>query len=166
MTIEQRLEHLEQQNQRTQRTNKRLTIALTMMAVVVCAVVTMAATGDKISDFDIVRAGHIAVTNEAGEVVVTLGANDIGDGVVWTHSSKNNALVALGSTAGGGGTVTTYQPNGKELVDLTETDDGGSVSVYNKTGERIVQMFADEYGNGVVWAGNRKGIGRTLKPGP
>ena len=44
MTIEQRLEHLEQQNQRTQRTNKRLTVALTMMAVAICAVVTMAAT--------------------------------------------------------------------------------------------------------------------------
>jgi hypothetical protein len=24
----------------------------------------------------------------------------------------------------------------------------------------------DEYGNGVVYAGNRKGKGRTLEPGP
>ena len=47
MTIEQRLEHLEQQNQRIQRTNKRLTVALTMMAVTMAAVVTMAATGDQ-----------------------------------------------------------------------------------------------------------------------
>jgi hypothetical protein len=43
MTIEQRLEQVEQQNQRIQRTNKRPTVALTM------TVVTMAATGDKIS---------------------------------------------------------------------------------------------------------------------
>ena len=44
MTIEQRLEQVEQQNQRIQRTNKRLTVALTMMAVTICAAVTMAAT--------------------------------------------------------------------------------------------------------------------------
>ena len=43
MTIEQRLEQVEQQNQKIQRTNKRLTVALTMMAVTMCAVVTMAA---------------------------------------------------------------------------------------------------------------------------
>ena len=47
MTIEQRLEQVEQQNQRIQRTKKRLTIALTMMAVRICAVVSMAARGDK-----------------------------------------------------------------------------------------------------------------------
>ena len=33
MTIEQRLEQVEQQNQQMQRTNKRLTVGLTMMAV-------------------------------------------------------------------------------------------------------------------------------------
>ena len=40
MTIEQRLEQLEQRN-------KRLTVALTMMVVAMAAVVTMAATGDQ-----------------------------------------------------------------------------------------------------------------------
>ena len=35
---------------------------------------------------------------------------------------------------------------------------------YNKTGEGVVQMTADEYGNGVVGAYNRKGVGTTLKP--
>ena len=34
------------------------------------------------------------------------------------------------------------------------------------TGESIATMYADEYGNGVVGAWNRKGKGRTLKPGP
>jgi len=40
MTIEQRLDQLEKRN-------KRLTVALTLMAVAICAVVTVAATGDK-----------------------------------------------------------------------------------------------------------------------
>ena len=40
------------------------------------------------------------------------------------------------------------------------------VSVFNKTDEGIVDLNADEYGNGVVGAWNRKGKGRTVKPGP
>ena len=40
MTIEERLERLEKRN-------KRLTAALTVMAVAMCAVVTMAATGER-----------------------------------------------------------------------------------------------------------------------
>ena len=48
MTIEQRLEQVEQQNQRIQRTNKRLTVALTMTVVAMAAVVT----GDKDDHFD------------------------------------------------------------------------------------------------------------------
>ena len=262
MTIEQRLEQVEQQNQRIQRTNKRLTVALTMTVVAMTAVVTMAATGDKdgrfdtvwartiyvtndagkivvdlgadsngtgmihtqsangtpmvrlsanssggvvnvfnktgdawmemssnISEFNRVTARFIAVMNDAGEIVVGLGANDAGDGLVRTHSAKGKTLVqlgatedsrgmvtthqpngkelvALGSTVDGDGTVTTYQPNGKELVGLGASDTGGMVEVYNKTGEDIVTLLADEYGNGVVGAYNRKGKGRTLQPGP
>jgi hypothetical protein len=48
MTIEQRLELVEQQNQqmqlqnqKVQRTNKRLTVGLTMMAVVLCREATI-----------------------------------------------------------------------------------------------------------------------------
>ena len=49
MTIEQRLEQLEQRN-------KRMTVALTMMVVVMCAEVTMAARGEKDGNFDTVTA--------------------------------------------------------------------------------------------------------------
>ena len=45
-------------------------------------------------------------------------------------------------------------------------DTGGMVSVFNKTGEGVVQLRADEYGNGVVGAFNREGRGRTFKLGP
>ena len=111
MTIEQRLDQVEQQNQRIQRTNKRLTVGLTMMAVVVCAVVTMAATGEKDGRFDTVMADtvvarHIGVLNEAGQVLINLGVDDGGDGLVSKYSAtaKEN-----GSTDG--------------LVDLTSTKD-------------------------------------------
>jgi hypothetical protein len=39
-------------------------------------------------------------------------------------------------------------------------------AIRNKTGEEVAQLYADEYGNGVVGAWNRKGKGRTLQPGP
>jgi len=51
-------------------------------------------------------------------------------------------------------------------VALNATDNGGLVEVSNKTGEPIVSMLADEYGNGVIGAWNRKGKGKTLQPGP
>ncbi len=89
--------------------------------------VTVAATGDKVGRFDTVTARHIFVKNDAGKIVVTLGANDGGDGLVTTH-----------------------QPNGKDLVDLTASDNGGMIRVFNKEGEEVVQLLADENGEGNV----------------
>ncbi len=45
-------------------------------------------------------------------------------------------------------------------------DNGGVLNLYNKTGENVVELRVDEYGNGIVGAYNRKGLGRALKPGP
>ncbi len=44
---------------------------------------------------------------------------------------------------------------------VSSTDNGGAVEIYNKTGEGIVTIGADEYGNGEVGAWNRKGKGRV-----
>jgi hypothetical protein len=156
MTMEQRMDQLEKRN-------KRLTVAL--MAVVMCAVVTMAATGEKYSKFDTIIAQHIVVKNDAGKTVIDLGTSDDGDGYVATMSAKGKDLVMVSSTVMGGA-ITTYQPNGKELVILGTSDNGGLVYVFNKTGQRIAEMIADDYGNGLVGAWDRKGMGRELKPGP
>ena len=122
MTVEQRLDQLEKRN-------KRLTQALTLTVVAMCAVVTMAATGDKDGYFDTVKARHILVTNDAGDIVVGLGANDGGDGVVWTQNSAGQVLINLGVDDGGDGLVSKYSAAAKEnghtdgLVDLTSTKD-------------------------------------------
>ena len=181
MTVEQRLDQLEKRN-------KCLTAALTLMAVATCAVVTMAATIQR-GDFDVIKAQAFYVTNDVGENLIYLGSTNGGEaGVVATYTSKGTKLVDLSATRNShgivttyhpngkelvgltasdhGGIVTTYQPNGIELVNLTRNDNGGKVNVFNTTGERIAQVYADEYGNGVVYAGNRKGEGRTLRPGP
>jgi hypothetical protein len=44
--------------------------------------------------------------------------------------------------------------------------ESGEIVIRNKTGESVVHLYADKYGKGVVGAYNRKGMGRTLKPGP
>ena len=122
MTMEQRMDQLEKRN-------KRLTVALTMTVVAMCAVVTMAATGEKDGVFDTVKARHILVTNDAGDIVVSLGANDGGDGVVWTQNPAGQVLINLGVDDGGDGLVSKYSATAKEngstdgLVDLTSTKD-------------------------------------------
>ena len=131
-----------------------------------CAGVTVAATGEKDVGFESGVARYIGVANGAGDIVVGLGTTKAGNGLVTTRSAKRRELVRLGATDAGHGTINTYQPNGKTLVELGVTDTGGAIMVYNKTGEGIVQVAADEYGNGLVGAYNRKGRGRTLKPGP
>ena len=136
-----------------------------MTAVAMAAVVTMAATGEKYSHFDTITARAIFVTNETG-VLVGLSADDDGNGMVKTHSAKGKPLVSLSSTESGKGSVQTFQPNGIALVELGANPNGGGVWVTNKTGEDIAQMYADDYGNGVIGAWNRKGKGRTLEPGP
>jgi len=55
---------------------------------------------------------------------------------------------------------------GPEAAWVSSFENGGSLAIWNKTGEEIVNAYADEYGNGIVGAWDRKGKGRTLKPGP
>ncbi len=134
MTVEQRLEQLE----------KRLTAALTLMAVAMCAVVvTVAATGDKDGHFRTVYATsviakNIFAKNDEGHYVVTLGANDDGNGLVYTTSREGNMLVTLNSgTSKQGHHIGTVKASGfnGESVKIGATENGGTVYLYNKTGE-------------------------------
>ena len=109
MTVEQRLEQLEKRN-------KRLAVALTLTVVAMCAVVTMAATGLKDGHFDTVTARHIWVTNDTGDTVVSLSADDGGNGMVSMKSAKGKDVVTLERRVDGEGSVTTYGPNGKPQV--------------------------------------------------
>ena len=63
------------------------------------------------------------------------------------------------------GSVTTYQPHGRKRARLGAVGDGGAIAVFNTTGNPIIDLRLDKYGNGVVGADSRKITGRTLKPG-
>ena len=116
------------------------------------------------------RRGAVTTYQPNGKNLVTLGATRTG-GRVDTYQPSGKNLVKIAGTMRGG-TVRTYPTNGKSLVSLAATfyggdfNTGGMISVYNKTDEDVVQMYANEYGNRMVGAFNRIGKGRTLKPGP
>ena len=113
MTMEQRLEQVEQQNQKIQRTNKRLTVALTMMAVAMCAVVTMAATGYKDGVFNSVQARTIYVTNDAGDIVVGLGSTNGGNGLVKVYNKTGEGIADMRAGPDGNGVVWAGNRKGK-----------------------------------------------------
>ena len=136
--------------------NKRLTVALTLMAVAVYAAVTMAMTGAKVGKFDIVEARTIWVKNDAGQIVVMLDANDGGNGLVSTYSVKGKDLVDLTSTVDDRSAVTTYQPNGKELVALSASDSGGAVVIYQPNGKQLVVLNSSDNG-GLIEVINKPG---------
>ena len=80
-------------------------------------------------------------------------------------NKKNLARIIAGdhaaSIATGG-----IEKNRVRMTGGLEDMNGGGFAITNKTGEEVIQLRVDEYGNGVVGAYNRKGMGRTLQPGP
>ena len=48
--------------------------------------------------------------------------------------------------------VTTYKPNGKSVAALGANDNAAVIRGTNKKGEDIVDICADDYGNGIVGA--------------
>ena len=68
----------------------------------------------------------------------------------------------------GTGLVSVMSKEGLAGVELRGDANGGRILVLNNTDTRdeVVQIHADEHGDGVVGAYNRQGKGRTLKPGP
>ena len=179
MTIEQRLNQMERQI-------KRQRIGLFVLTAALCGVVSMAATESKNGYFDAGYAKKIFVVNYKGEMAVGL-ANTDNDSAIGKFSLEGEPLVALdatsytegwitlygdtpdgplmrlGATGDGNGSVETYaQKTGDSLIRMTSTDDGGASRVFNKTGDIIVSLHADDYGNGEVGSLNRKGKGRKL----
>ena len=115
--------------------------ALLLMVVGVCAVAVVGAT----TDDGVIRGRALFLQNEQGETVIYAGAGTEGDGLLTVSSKTGTDLIYAGASAAGNGFF---------------------FEGFNKTGEGVVQLSVDDYGNGVVGAYNRKGKGRTLKPGP
>jgi hypothetical protein len=81
---------------------------------------------------------------------------------LWGGGKKAVQLLSVGTA----GAIFVNGFDGKFGVGLfgKGSDGGGAVEIYNKTGETVVQIYADEYGMGYLGAFDRQGKGRTLTP--
>ena len=119
---------------------------------------------------DVIRARRFLVMNKSNVVVGQLSEVS---GAAFLGMYKSNersigkVLVAI-STLPSRGFVSVFggSKSKASLVGSNDDNTGGWIFLNNKTGETVVQLEADEYGNGLVGAYNRKGMGRTLQPGP
>jgi len=188
-TVEQRIERLERGLKRY----RNLTVALGLGLV---GLVTVAATEHtpERSEAEQIVAGTItcqrlAVVNEEGQRVVWLRSMEASGGRLDIYNRAGTATTRICNGGGGflqirseegkegfwvgampaGGAMYVFDADGKGRVRVlgdTAVGTGGYVSITNKTGESVARILVDEYGNGVVGAYNRKGKGKTLKPGP
>jgi hypothetical protein len=129
---------ISQRLSKLERQNRTMKILLFLMFCV--GVFVVAKPADKIPD--VIKAKSIHVVDDEGKTRVLLTAD------------KNGERMFV------------YNKDGKNTVFIGNTEKGGAITISNKTQDEIVQIHADEYGNGVVGAYNRKGKGRTLTPNP
>ncbi len=99
---------------------------------------------------------------------VSLRADLNNAGVTVSASSKKPCVAMLATNQGGIFSISDNDANNSILALMGKNDNhtGGQFSIYNKTGEVVCRMNVDAYGNGEVGAWDRKGMGRTLTPGP
>jgi hypothetical protein len=113
--------------------------------------------------------GTLAVISKDGKPLIQAGASDSRDGLLTVNSKDGKQLIYAGDdVVNGNGLLQVNSKDEKELIyaGSSKLGTGGVFELKNKTGEGVVMLYADEYGNGVVGAYNRKGKGRTLESGP
>ena len=100
--------------------------------------------------------------------MIYAGTGSTGNGQLRVKSKTGQDMSFAGADTDGNGQLTVGSKTGKDLIyaGATTSGNGFLFEGFNKTGEGVVQLYADEYGNGVVGAYNRKGKGRTLESGP
>ena len=163
MITEQRLQRLERQS----RLYRHLFI---LAALGLVAALTYGATKPIPR---VIEAGMFAVVGHKNKTVAMLRSGRGDGGALIIYGPKGHVagkeFISATVLTPFGGSITVYGSEGKSAVSIDGSIDaktGGYIGVANKTGETVVQLGVDEYGNGVVGAFNRKGVGRTLEPGP
>lgn len=162
MELELRVVQLERQNRKQQ-------AGLGFLAVLVCALVTVAANHGEFSaergDFETVRAKNVIAeniyaVNKLGNFVVVIAADDAGDGTILTsrHTTVPGAaagedLVEIGSVHGGGGIIGVKNNGGNTVVQvLGHTSGDGQVSAISDNGMQLASMSgAGDTGFISVW---------------
>ena len=109
--------------------------------------------------------GRLRVNSKEGKSLIFAGRGLRGNGMLAVSSKEGKRLLYAGAGPEGNGTLTLSSKEGILQFILGSGDNGAFASLYNKPKECIIELRADEYGNGVVGAYNGKGKGRTLESG-
>ncbi len=189
MTLSERIDQLERENQRMRR-------ALSALAATFAAAVLMGAaafeepgvSGTEV--VDLIRAkrveivgedgsvavelnhrdnfGRIALRDDQGRLAVWLAARPAHGGAIFTLNRGVNKLVELSATVDGQGVVSTYDSmSDRRLVDLIpNTRAGGAVVTYDGSGSRSMALSSSSDGLGVLAAYDRSGGLRKVWPDP
>jgi hypothetical protein len=109
--------------------------------------------------------GLLKVISKTGTDLIYAGGSTEGHGLLTVSSETGTDLIYAGADIDGDGLLKVKSKTGTDLIYAGASTDGNGFFFegFNKTGEGVVQLSADDYGNGVVGAYNRKGKGRTLK---
>ena len=149
MTIEQRMDQLEK------RVN-RYRMAMVAMGVAICAMVVMGATEgpEDIRVGDIyaknIEAKRLYIRNADNELLAIIGSLG-GSGHLTLRSEESRyELFYAGADIKGNGLMKVRAKAGGELIVAGATENGAMMRLFNKTSGEIVQLYADDYGNGVV----------------
>ena len=115
---------------------------------------------------DVVGNGRLIVSSKEGQELIYAGASESEDGNLSVYSKKGQKLIHAGVGVAGNGLLTVHSQEGQKLIyaGADRAGNGAAVELFNKTGETVVRLYADDNGNGVVGAFNRKGKSKTLKP--
>jgi hypothetical protein len=173
--IEERLDQLEKRN-------RRLTAALVVMAVAICAVVTMAFSNDEMTrsdfaefrrgDFELLTAKIIFIKDDNDTIVMSLGKHpQLRDGQLTIYSSRGTEIVRITGSPHGLGTLRTFsEDNGKELVAIHGSPSGAYIGMFNEDHAEVVTLESDTTGSGRVGVHNNwlkyESKYRALQPGP
>jgi hypothetical protein len=131
--------------------------------------------------------GLISTFSNSGTAAARLFSNVAGDGVLETYRTNGDPLVSLSSTEGGHGQISTFWGIGKPLVTLTATANhegqfytfdgenhpmialasspaGPTLRVFNRAGDPLAILEADDSGNGSLALWRKDGTGKAITP--
>ena len=179
------MQQLEQRIEKLERQAKHYRMAFIGLCLVMVAVITIAAmpqSEDVV--FDTVTCKNLMVYTKTNLLAAWLGTDEDDNpsfslfknffSPVEISIGENGGKIAMTDTAGKttilmvndeiGGKMFIAGSTDKLAISMGNDETGGFFSIKNKRGEDVVQLSANEYGNGVVGAYDRNGKGRTLEP--
>jgi len=105
--------------------------------------------------YNVVKAKRFEVIGDNGRMMVML-TSDRDFGLIAVVNSKKNPLVSIGADNSGNGIIRTHNPKGKQLVYIgAAPHKSGLVKINNSAGKHLIRILSDKSGAGRIVQINR-----------